>query len=78
MLRVNTYVDFLFKGKPEDEKKEEEAEDLSEEDKILKEELELCVTRLGRELLILIEVSEKVSIHLSSKSVFVWPFKYQL
>jgi len=34
------------KGKPGDEKKEDEEEDLSEEDRILKEELELCVTRL--------------------------------
>ena len=37
----------LAKEKAELKKKEEEEEDLSEEDKQLKDELELCVTRLG-------------------------------
>ena len=39
---------FLDKEKADQKKKEEEEEDLSEEDKQLKDELELCVTRLGQ------------------------------
>ena len=49
MLKMNVkLIKINISDKEKKDKKEEEEEDLSDEDRQLKEELELCVTRLGK------------------------------